>query len=224
MIASEELREASPVGKEMIDGERVVQNVVPPARNKTRDAQRKKTVTEQIKLHGMADIQGDSAIVKSKFFSHFNVSKGHNDYKYALCKTCIQEDSLHLARVSRGATLKDLSSTSNMRQHLFVHHADQFDELLVLEGKGPTLSTGEGMKGHFLPKTSNRGAPMQDEMETLYSLLMLVTDEMDPWQSLPKPSTMTASAASLLVCRGLLSRVWARQGGGHSSPSSSPSR
>ena len=61
MIASEELREASPVGKEMIDGERAVQNVVPPARNKTRDAQRKKAVTKQINLHGMADIQGDSA-------------------------------------------------------------------------------------------------------------------------------------------------------------------
>jgi len=153
MIASEELREASPVGKEMIDRERAVQDVavalsrassvrdavvVPPARNKTRDAQRKKAVPEQINLHGMADIQGDSAIVKGKFDSRFNVSKGHNDYKYALCKTCIQEDLLHLARVSRGAPLKDMSSTSNMRQHVFVHHANQFDELLVLEGKGPT--------------------------------------------------------------------------------------
>ena len=138
MIASEELREASPVGKEMIDGERVVQNVVPPARNKTRDAQRKKAVPEQINLHGMTDIQGDSAIVKGKFDSRFNVSKGHNDYKYALCKTCIQEDLLHLARVSRGAPLKDMSSTSKMRQHVFVHHANQFDELLVLECKGPT--------------------------------------------------------------------------------------
>jgi len=37
--------------------------VVPPARTKSRDAQRKKDVTEQINLHGMADIQGDSAIV-----------------------------------------------------------------------------------------------------------------------------------------------------------------
>ena len=50
--------------------------VVPPARNKTRDAQRKKAVTEQINLHCMADIQGDSAIVKGKFFSHFNESEG----------------------------------------------------------------------------------------------------------------------------------------------------
>jgi len=126
MIASEELREASPVKKEMIDSERAVQDVavalsrassvrdavvVPPVRNKTQDAQRKKAVTEQINLHGMADIQGDSAIVKGKFFSRFNVSKGHNDYKYALCKTCIQEDSLHLARVSRGDALKDMLST-----------------------------------------------------------------------------------------------------------------
>ena len=151
--------------------------VAPHARNKTRDAQRKKAVTGQTKLHGMADIQGDSAIVKGKLFSRFNVSKGHNDYKYALCKTYIQEDSLHLARVSRGTTLKDMSSTSNMRRHLFVHHANQFDELLVLEGKGPPLSTGESMKGHFLPKTPKRGAPMEDERETLHSLLMLVADE-----------------------------------------------
>jgi len=69
-----------------------------------------------------------------------------------------------------------------MRQHLFVHHADQFEELLVLEGKGPTLSSGEGMKGHFLPKPPNRGAPIQDERDTLDSLLMLVTDEMDRCQ------------------------------------------
>ena len=75
MIASEEHREASPVGKEMIDGERAVQDVavalsrassvpdavvVPPARKKTRDAQ---AVTKQINMHSMADIQGDSAIV-----------------------------------------------------------------------------------------------------------------------------------------------------------------
>jgi len=78
MIASDELREVSPVGKEMIDRERVVQDVavalsrassvpdavvVPPARKKTWDAQRKKAVTEQINLHGMADIQGESVIV-----------------------------------------------------------------------------------------------------------------------------------------------------------------
>jgi len=43
------------------------------------------------------------------------------------------------------------------------------------------------------------------------------------WTSLRKPSTMRASAASLLVWSGLLSRAWARQGGGHSSPCSSPS-
>jgi len=110
--------------------------VVPHARNKTRDTQRKKGVTEQTNLHGMTDIQGDSVIVKDKFFSRFNVSKGHNDYKYTMCKTCIQEDSWHLGRVSRGTTLKEMSSTSNMRQDLFVYHANQFDELLVLEVKG----------------------------------------------------------------------------------------
>jgi len=67
-----------------------------------------------------------------------------------------------------------------MRHHLFVHHAEQFDELLVLEGKRPTVPTVEGMRGHFLPKVPKRGAPFQDERETLNSLLMFVTDEMDP--------------------------------------------
>jgi len=97
-----------------------------------------------------------------------------------MCKTCIEEGSFHLARVSRGATVKDTSSTSNMRHHLFIHHAEQFDEPLVLEGKRPTVPTGEGVRGHFLPKVPKRGVPLEDERETLDSLLMLVTDEMDP--------------------------------------------
>ena len=66
-----------------------------------------------------------------------------------------------------------------MRHHLFVHQAEQFDDLLVLEGKRPTVPTGEGMRGYFLHKVLKRGAPFQDERETLDSLLMLATDEMD---------------------------------------------
>mmetsp|Transcript_61524 Transcript_61524/g.90259 ORF Transcript_61524/g.90259 Transcript_61524/m.90259 type:complete len:286 (-) Transcript_61524:252-1109(-) len=197
MITSEEFREASSLGNEMIDGKRAFQDVAvaasrasgvksvaatAPTRNTSRDVQRKKAVSEQINLHGMVDISGDSGIVKGKFFSRFNVAKGHDDYKYAVCKTCTEEGSLHLARVPRGAAVKDASSTSNMRHHLFIHHAEQFDELLVLEGKRPAVPTGEGMRGHFLPKVQKRGAPLQDERETLDSLLMLVTDEMDPWQ------------------------------------------
>ena len=38
------------------------------------------------------------------------------------------------------------------------------------------------MRGHFLHIVPKRGAPFQDERKTLDSLLMLVTDEMDPWQ------------------------------------------
>ena len=91
-----------------------------------------------------------------------------------MCKTCIEEGSLHLARVSRGTGVEDTSSTSTMRHHRFVHHAEQFDELLVFEGQRPTVPTGEGMRGHFLPKVPKRGAPFQDERETLDSLLMLV--------------------------------------------------
>ena len=49
-----------------------------------------------------------------------------------------------------------------------------------VEGKRPTVPTVEGMRGHFLPKVPKRGAPFQDERETLNSLLMFVTDEMDP--------------------------------------------
>jgi len=181
----------------MIDSERALQDVAvpvsrasgvgsvaatPPTRNTSRDVQRKKAVSEQINLHGMVDISGDSAIVKGKFFSRFNIAKGHDNRKYAMCQTCIEEGSLHLTRVSRGAAVKDTSSTLNMRHHLFIHHAKQFDELLVLEGKRLTVQTGEGMRGHFLPKVPKHGAPLQYERETLDSLLMLVTNEMDPWQ------------------------------------------
>ena len=73
-----------------------------PTRNTSRDVQRKKAVSEQINLYGMVDISGDSDIVKGKFFSSFNVPKGHDDYKYAMSKTCIEEELLHLTRVSRG--------------------------------------------------------------------------------------------------------------------------
>ena len=38
------------------------------------------------------------------------------------------------------------------------------------------------MRGHFLPKVPKPGDPFQDERETLDSLLILVTDEMDPWK------------------------------------------
>jgi len=189
----------------------------PPARNTSRDVQRKQAVSEQINLYGMVDISGDSAIVKGKFFSRFNVVKGHDDYKYAMCKTCIEEGTLHLARVSRGAGVKDTSSTSDMHHHLFVHHAEQFDELLVLEYKRPTVLTGEGMRGHFLPKVPKRGAPFQDERETLDSLLMLVTDEMDLWQRVeshavqktmravnPKAWTQCVNSVSNML-------VWSRQ-------------
>ena len=112
MITSEEFREASSLGKEMIDGERALQDVAvtvsrasgvksvaatAPTRT-SRDVQRKKAVSEQINLHGMVDILGDSASVKGKFFSRFNVAKGHDDYKYAMCKTFIEEGLLYLAR------------------------------------------------------------------------------------------------------------------------------
>ena len=50
-----------------------------PTRNTSRDVQRKKVVSEQINLHGMVDISGDSGIVKGKFCSRFNVAKGHDD-------------------------------------------------------------------------------------------------------------------------------------------------
>jgi len=56
----------------------------------------------------------------------------------------------------------------------------QRHELLVLEGHRPTIPTGEGMTGYFLPQVPKRRVPFQDERETLDSLLMLVTDEMDP--------------------------------------------
>ena len=67
MITSEEFREASSLGKEMIDGERALQDVAvavsrasgvksvaatTPTRNTSRDVQRKKAVSEQINLLG----------------------------------------------------------------------------------------------------------------------------------------------------------------------------
>jgi len=72
----------------------------PPARNSTRDTQRKKAVSDQINLHGLVGIPGDSAIVKSKFFTRFNVLKGHVDYKYALCKKVREWKAIKKARLA----------------------------------------------------------------------------------------------------------------------------
>ena len=54
-----------------------------------------------------------------------------------------------------------LRRPATLGRALFVHHAEQFDELLVLEGKRPTVPTGEGMRGHFLPKVPKPGAPFR---------------------------------------------------------------
>ena len=63
-----------------------------PTRNTSRDVQRKKVVSEQINLHGMVDISANSAIVMGKFFSRFNVVKGHDDYKYACVRPVLKKD------------------------------------------------------------------------------------------------------------------------------------
>jgi len=71
----------------------------------------------------------------------------------------------------------------------------------------PTVPTGEGMRGHFLPKVPKRGAPFQDERETLDSLLMLVTDEMYHRQ---RVESLHLKSTTSLTSIGLTSRSCVR--------------
>jgi len=85
----------------------------------------------------------------------------------------------HLARVSRGgATAKD-RDTSNVRTHLRIHHPDDFEDLVKRDRR--VVLDGGGMTSYF-KATPIRGAPTQIEVDTLDSLLRLVTESLDPWE------------------------------------------
>ena len=108
----------------------------PPARNTSRDVQRKKAVSEQINLHGMVDISGDSAIVKGKFFSRFNVAKGHDDYKCAIARPVLKKGRCILTASPTVLLSKTPRVLRICATIFFIHHAEQFDERIHKKASG----------------------------------------------------------------------------------------
>lgn len=193
-MATEALREVSAIGKEMIDGNRAVAAVVAsivmdsnvfPSRNSTRDKETTKEVVDAINKYGLIPAVGQAEVWKGSYFLEFKVGQAHALARWAICKACIANKDYHLARVSRGgATAKD-RGTSNVRTHLRIHHPADFEDLMKRDGR--VVLDGGGMTSYF-KSTQSRGAPAQIEVDTLDSLLRLVTESLDPWERISSTS------------------------------------